>query len=130
MLLLMLAGVDRDHVIADYCYSFASQTRVDPLVFGSQPEKKAHAAHPEKKTAPVHLRAIRAVFSRLSHAARMLGNSDAHDQGYDAELAMRAHTIAATYDRLLTAYGSVQAYLDACGVSASDTATVRAHLLS
>lgn len=42
MLVLGLAGVDRQHIIADYVYSYGTPAEVNGLVFEGRPAKHAH----------------------------------------------------------------------------------------
>lgn len=106
MLLLGLAGVDRDHIVADYGYSFGPPAAVDALVFGWVGK---HAAHMAKD--------VRAAddpeFTEGSHEA----------------LGSLLPIMANVYDGVIDAYGSVEAYLLACGCRTRELDRVRAHLL-
>ncbi|MDO4798634.1 MAG: tyrosine-protein phosphatase [Coriobacteriales bacterium] len=86
MLVLGLAGASRDRIVADYCYSFASQREVDRMVYGGE-------------------------------------------QSDRRELLLRHEAITTSYDRLVSAYGSVREYLLQCGVTNEELDRVRAHLV-
>jgi len=111
MLLLGLVGVGRDHIIADYCYSFAKVRDVDRLVFEG------------KRSEPRQ----RSVLDRL------LGRSGDDDGSFGSgldRLSVRYDTIAHVYDRLIKAYGTVGDYLRACGVDDATMRRVADHLMS
>lgn len=87
MLLLGLVGASRERMVADYCYSFGSESEVDGIVYGGK--------------APMR-----------------------------KELELRLDAITTVLDRIEEAYGTVAAYLQACGISQEDLGRVRAHLMS
>lgn len=89
MLLLGLAGVSRQQVVADYAYSFDTVERVDRAVrTGEYPALSAWS-----------------------------------------QLPMRVEAISIIYDTVVSSYGGVRSYLEACGISEEALEAVRAHLL-
>lgn len=56
-LLLGLAGASKERVVADYCYSFASEAEVDGVVFGGR--------EPKRRELVLRLDAIQTVLTRL-----------------------------------------------------------------
>lgn len=57
MLLLLLCGASRERVVADYCYSFASEAEVDGIVFGGR--------RPQRRELELRLEAANTVLDRL-----------------------------------------------------------------
>ena len=63
-------------------------------------------------------------FGSVSEVDRAVRDPDYVDEGWNS-IAARRDTMATVYDRLIEAYGSVEEYLLACGVSAETIATLR-----
>lgn len=131
LLLLGLAGVDRAHIIADYCYSFAPQAEVDAYVLdGHQGTDDA-----QRFVRTGSLNRIRALVHMLRRGIKLLGraagNTRIHDNGYDRadELQMRVGIMATCYDRVIAGYGSFEAYLLSCGVTQAELVRIRGLLL-
>lgn len=131
LLLLGLAGVDRDHIIADYCYSFAPQAEVDAFVFA----KKHGVDEAELHVRATPLRLCCAFARTLRRGIRLLGRATgntrihADDRDRSEELEMRAGIIATCYDRVIAGYESVEAYLLSCGLAPRELARIRVLLL-
>ena len=84
-LLLGLAGAGKERIVADYCYSFASEPEVDGVVFGAKEPKRR-------------------------------------------ELVLRLDAIQTVLERLEEGYGTVERYLQACGVTNEELTAIKAHL--
>ena len=102
MLVLGLAGVDRVHIIADYAYSFADGDVVD---------ERMRVLADEDSMRGVSIRE---------------GSPDI----YTDALAVSPLVMGTVYDRVCSAYGSVEGYLRACEVPDAHLDAVRAHLLA
>ena len=131
LLLLGLAGVDRNHIIADYCYSFAPQAEVDAYVFGGG--RSVGVAKTNARVPVVCL--FHALGRMLRRGIRLLGRAagntriHADDRDRSEELEKRAGIIATCYDRIISGYGSFEAYLLSCGLTLDQLACVRVRLL-
>ena len=131
LLLLGLAGVDRNHIIADYCYSFAPQAEVDAFVFAKKhgvDEAELHVRATPLRLCCAFARTLRRGIRLL---ARATGNTRIHadDRDRSEELEMRAGIIATCYDRVIAGYESVEAYLLSCGLAPRELARIRVLLL-
>ena len=102
MLLLGLANVPRETIIADYCYSFGPKHQVDSVV---------------------HERIITADQPRASKRRHRKGDF------FSFLLQTRLEAITEVYDTLIQTHGSTQAFLESCGVSTGTLDAVRDHLL-
>ena len=71
MLILSLCGVDRPHIIADYCYSFGGKQEVDRLVLSGRMPRR-YEVRPELY---VRIEAISIVYDRL---IEVYGSADAY----------------------------------------------------
>ena len=101
MLLLGLADVSREQIIADYCYSFGPKHQVDSAV---------------------HERFV---------ASDQSARKRKHRKGdfFSYLLQTRLEAIAEVYDTLIKTHGSTQAFLESCGLSTDTLDAVRNHLL-
>lgn len=67
-------------------------------------------------------------FGSVAEVDRAVVDPDYVDEGWNS-IAARRDTMAAVYDRLIEAYGSVEDYLLVCGVSAETLALLKARLV-
>ncbi len=107
MLLLGLADVQREQILADYVYSFGSVEEVDAAL---------------------------AVTNALPDNTRnQTGNNNTRDSlanGFQSFLLrVRIEAITVVYDTLTHEYGSVRAFLESCNIDAPTLDAVRSHLL-
>ncbi len=141
LLLLGLAGVDRSHIIADYCYSFAPQAEVDAHVFGEGQTSRAMRIYGAKTimaqadSQVPFIRLLCSLARMLRRGLRLLGRAagntriHADDRDRAEELEMRAGIIATCYDRIVSGYGGFEAYLLSCGLTRDELARIRVLLL-
>lgn len=148
MLLLGLAGVDREHIMADYGYSFGPIDVVNTLVFGNKGQVGGAGMQPDESPAASEAGQARPYGGEGGSNQAISGGNPGNGTGGDSPghfaqtdhiTKMDSGTVEAldtlcqlmgnVYDRLLNAYGSVENYLLACGATHKELDRVRAHLL-